>query len=196
MVENSLKAKISQICVRQKYDDINSAVKAGDVGVVRAFLKQGAQPDKPRENGDFNTPLHVAAFCKNFEVFKILFENLPPERKIKALNHPNRNGLTPLHEACILPEKMSPQMIAEMPKLITFMLYHGANSEMPAFVNGQCEYLGKIQYCTPLQTLLLQENDYAQGTLEKKTLQKCQNLLKSFDRLKSLSPISFHQLNH
>ena len=173
MPEEQLKSRIDYFRASKKYDDLNSAVSAGDKSAVESFLFAGKEADKSRDGGDFNTPLHVAAYKKDFEMFELLYKSLPRERRLKTINTPNKNGVTPLLEASLMPEFVDDKMLENMPKLMKYIVSHGGDCNAKGFINGQVEYRGKIQYCNALETLNLQLDEYDKNSKEFAVLQKC-----------------------
>lgn len=180
-------------CLKEaiKYGDINSAVKDGNKDAVRHFLKTGSQAYTKSDIGDNNTPLHVAAYNKNFDMFKFLYESIPEDKRLEAINIPNKNGLTPLLEVALMPQFTNDEMLENMPKLASYIIYHGGDTSKQGFVNGQTEYKGKIRYLDFLQTLELQLDDYNKNSREYQTINKC---IQQYNQL-NCQKLSYFQAN-
>ena len=159
------------------FDDMNSAVKLGKIETIKKFLERGDRADEARTGGDNNTPIHVAAFEKFPDKLQLLYESLPEKDRLAAINKPNLNGVTSLHEACLISKEATPEAIENMPKTIEYLLKNGADTTKKAFVNGQKEYHGKILCCTPLVALKEQMLDYPKDSMEYKTLNQCTNIM-------------------
>ncbi|CAL4969309.1 unnamed protein product [Urochloa decumbens] len=141
-----------------------NAVRGGTVGVVQYLLEHGANPDKADGKGctplhfaaegghceivkallskganvdsfcDAGTPLHMAAFCENDDVIKILLDHHPDCNK--AFN----DGYTPLYMALIAGSLRCVKLLIEAGADVkgvgtVIPLVHAANKGLTDFYN-------------------------------------------------------------
>ena len=90
---------------RQLQNDLERAVRSGNLAQMRKLLEQGAKPNALSDDG--GSPLSTAAFHGRTSIARLLLE------KGARPSFPNRDGNTPLHVAAFLGRKQIVRLLLD-----------------------------------------------------------------------------------
>lgn len=168
--------------------------------------------DEPMWSLGDNTLIHIAAYNKQLFHLKILIDSLSPAQRRNALNKPNRQGMTPLHECCSIEpsgmeykndnptateldieeaQKRFERQCALMPTIMDYLIEQGADSFFEKGTIQDKKSVNIIDFLNSVTSRMINEN---KGDVQEQAWFKTKRIVQSrINAKKSLFELSVRE---